>query len=188
MHASAFEPSANGHLASGFHNARGGAQALGVELWVAHAVSVGLEIVKAATCFLRARDLAADGVEQRLKFSGVEFFLPTFCPLRCAWMSEAVESFSEITQVLFGMIAVNNLGGIGKLILGEIPNPKGPISELRHAARHSFLPSRSLSVVASRLERSGMFWTVRGANAILALRCCHLNGEFEDYWEARRAA
>jgi len=34
----------------------------------------------------------------------------------------------------------------------------------------------------------GMFWTVRGANAILALRCCHMNGEFEDYWEERRAA
>lgn len=30
------------------------------------------------------------------------------------------------------------------------------------------------AVVASRLKRSGMFWTVRGANAILALRCCHL--------------
>jgi len=44
------------------------------------------------------------------------------------------------------------------------------------------------TVVAARLKRSGMFWTVRGANAILALRCCHLNGEFEDYWEARRAA
>ena len=44
------------------------------------------------------------------------------------------------------------------------------------------------TVVASRLKRSGMFWTVRGANAILALRCCHLHGEFEDYWEARRAA
>jgi hypothetical protein len=27
-----------------------------------------------------------------------------------------------------------------------------------------------------------MFWTVRGANAILALRCSHLNGRFEDYW------
>ena len=27
------------------------------------------------------------------------------------------------------------------------------------------------TVVASRLKRSGMFWTVRGANAILALRC-----------------
>ena len=44
------------------------------------------------------------------------------------------------------------------------------------------------TVVASRLKRSGMFWTVRGANAILALRCCYLNGEFEDYWEERRAA
>jgi len=44
------------------------------------------------------------------------------------------------------------------------------------------------TVVASRLKRSGMFWTVRGANSILALRCCHLNGEFEDYWEAHRAA
>jgi hypothetical protein len=44
------------------------------------------------------------------------------------------------------------------------------------------------TVVAFRLKRSGMFWTVRGANAILALRCCHLNGQFEDYWEQRRAA
>lgn len=44
------------------------------------------------------------------------------------------------------------------------------------------------TVIGSRLKRSGMFWTVRGANAILSLRCCHLNGRFEDYWEARRAA
>jgi hypothetical protein len=44
------------------------------------------------------------------------------------------------------------------------------------------------TVVASRLQRSGMFWTVRGANAILALRCSYLNGGFEDYWESRRAA
>jgi hypothetical protein len=33
-----------------------------------------------------------------------------------------------------------------------------------------------------------MFWTVRGANAILTLRCAHLNGRFEDYWEQHRAA
>ena len=44
------------------------------------------------------------------------------------------------------------------------------------------------TVIGSRLKQSGMFWTVRGANAILALRCCLLNGRFEDYWEARRAA
>jgi hypothetical protein len=44
------------------------------------------------------------------------------------------------------------------------------------------------TVIGSRLKQSGMFWTVRGANAIIALRCCHLNGRFEDYWAARRAA
>jgi len=43
------------------------------------------------------------------------------------------------------------------------------------------------TVIGSRCKQSGMFWTVRAANAILALRCCHLNGRFEDYWEARRA-
>jgi len=44
------------------------------------------------------------------------------------------------------------------------------------------------TVIASRFKRSGMFWTVRGANAILALRCSYSNGRFEDYWEERRAA
>jgi hypothetical protein len=43
-------------------------------------------------------------------------------------------------------------------------------------------------VIATRLKRSGMFWTVDGANAILALRCSFLNGRFEDYWEGRLAA
>ena len=41
--------------------------------------------------------------------------------------------------------------------------------------------------VLGRLKRSGMFWTVRGANTIIALRCCELSGKFEDYWESRRA-
>jgi hypothetical protein len=44
------------------------------------------------------------------------------------------------------------------------------------------------TVIGSRLKQSGMFWTVRGANAIVALRCCHLNRQFENYWEDRRAA
>lgn len=43
------------------------------------------------------------------------------------------------------------------------------------------------TVIGSRCKQSGMFWAVRGANAILALRCCQINGRFEDYWEARRA-
>jgi hypothetical protein len=45
------------------------------------------------------------------------------------------------------------------------------------------IPDRLLG----RLKRSGMFWTVRGANTIIALRCCELSGRFEDYWDSRRA-
>ena len=43
------------------------------------------------------------------------------------------------------------------------------------------------TIIGSRLKRSGMFWTVRGANAIMALRCNRLSGKFEDYWESRHA-
>jgi len=40
-------------------------------------------------------------------------------------------------------------------------------------------------VVGTRLKRTGMHWTVQGANAIIALRCCKLSGRFEDFWEER---
>jgi hypothetical protein len=39
--------------------------------------------------------------------------------------------------------------------------------------------------IGTRLKRSGMHWTTRGANAIIALRCCKLSGRFEDFWERR---
>ncbi len=60
-------------------------------------------------------------------------------------------------------------------------------------AQHLFVGSGVIeagckTVIGSRCKRSGMFWTVSNANAILALRCSHLNGRFEDYWESRRAA
>lgn len=42
--------------------------------------------------------------------------------------------------------------------------------------------------VCTRLKRAGMHWSVRGANAILALRCYYLSGRFEDFWERRASA
>ena len=44
------------------------------------------------------------------------------------------------------------------------------------------------SVIGSRLKQSGMFWTVRGANAIIALRCNRMSGKFENYSESRLGA
>jgi hypothetical protein len=60
-------------------------------------------------------------------------------------------------------------------------------------AQHLFVGSGVIeagckTIIGSRRKRSGMFWTVRGANSILALRCCHFNGRFEDYWAERKVA
>ncbi len=41
------------------------------------------------------------------------------------------------------------------------------------------------TVIAQRLKQSGMEWSMRGANAIIALRSTILSGRFEDFWEAR---
>ena len=41
--------------------------------------------------------------------------------------------------------------------------------------------------IGTRLKRAGMHWTVAGADAIIALRCCRLSGRFEDFWERRSA-
>jgi hypothetical protein len=43
------------------------------------------------------------------------------------------------------------------------------------------------TVIAQRLKKSGMFWSVAGANAIIAARCCIRSRRFNDFWEERAA-
>ena len=41
------------------------------------------------------------------------------------------------------------------------------------------------SLIGLRLKQSGMEWSVRGANAIIALRCMIQSGRLEEYWQSR---
>jgi len=41
------------------------------------------------------------------------------------------------------------------------------------------------TVIGTRLKASGMFWSEKGANAIIALRCCVCSRRFEQFWEDR---
>ncbi len=43
------------------------------------------------------------------------------------------------------------------------------------------------TVVGQRLKNSGMHWTVRGANSIIALRCSIMSNRWENFWEHRAA-
>ncbi len=44
------------------------------------------------------------------------------------------------------------------------------------------------AVIGQRLKQSGMHWTVKNANSIIALRCCILSNRWEDFWENRASA
>lgn len=62
----------------------------------------------------------------------------------------------------------------------------------QYRAQHLFIGSRVVEagckhLVGHRLKQSGMEWTLRGANAIIALRCAILSNRFEDFWEQRLA-
>jgi hypothetical protein len=39
------------------------------------------------------------------------------------------------------------------------------------------------TLIGKRLKQSGMFWSVAGANAIIAARCCLYSDRFEQFWE-----
>ncbi len=42
------------------------------------------------------------------------------------------------------------------------------------------------TVIGKRMKDSGMFWSVPGANKIIALCCCVESRRFEDFWEQRQ--
>ena len=44
------------------------------------------------------------------------------------------------------------------------------------------------TIIGQRLKQSGMHWTLRGANSIIALRTCQVSGRWEDFWESHLTA
>jgi hypothetical protein len=80
-----------------------------------------------------------------------------------------------------------------KLVCKQLGYFENNAEQMRYAefrARHFFVGSGVVeagcrTVIGQRLKQSGMRWSVRGANAIIALRCCLLSGRFEDFWASR---
>ena len=76
----------------------------------------------------------------------------------------------------------------------------GYVTRNRHRMRYPEFRAQGLCVgsgiveagcktaIGVRCKRAGMHWTVTGADAIIALRCCKLSGRFENFWERRSAA
>jgi hypothetical protein len=39
------------------------------------------------------------------------------------------------------------------------------------------------TVIGQRAKESGMFWSLSGADNVLAVRCAIMNGNFDGYWD-----
>ncbi len=75
----------------------------------------------------------------------------------------------------------------------------GYFSKNAHAMRYARFRAQGLfigsgvieagcrTLIGRRLKQSGMFWSVRGANAIIASRCCQFSHRFDDFWESLAA-
>nr|ADI87653.1 unknown protein [uncultured Nitrospirae bacterium MY2-1F]ADI87751.1 unknown protein [uncultured Nitrospirae bacterium MY3-11A] len=50
-----------------------------------------------------------------------------------------------------------------------------------------YFPAVRVTIIGQRFKQSGMEWSVRGANAIISLRCTSLSERFEDFGESRVA-
>jgi hypothetical protein len=81
---------------------------------------------------------------------------------------------------------------LGHIVVGAQVQSLDAIAFLRPGrqednGRFELVSRSSPSQVGRRLEMSGMFWTVRGPNSIIALRCNRIRGKSADYWESRAA-
>jgi hypothetical protein len=130
MHAGAFEASADGHLAASFDHAGGDAQTLGVELRVAHAEAVGLGVVQSPAGVFTGRGMAADRGQQSAEAAPVEFLVSVFCLGGGTRVGGAIKIFGEVAEILLGMEAIDDLPGSRKQFIGDVPNPRGPISNV----------------------------------------------------------
>ena len=68
------------------------------------------------------------------------------------------------------------------------PDALRRLSPPRAAHRSGRVEAACKTVVGRRMKRTGMRWTVAGANPVLWLRCARLAGWFDDYWNDRLAA
>lgn len=77
--------------------------------------------------------------------------------------------------------------------IGYFEKNKAHMQYAQYRQQHLFIGSGVVeaackTLVGARLKQSGMEWTIRGANAVLALRSVVLSNRMEQYWEDRQAA
>ena len=100
-------------------------------------------------------------------------------------------------DVIKAIAQISSLPGYNKQVgereMGYFEKNKNRMRYAEFRKRGLFVGSGVLeagcrTVIGQRLKQSGMHWTVKGANSILALRCSIMSNRWENFWEHRAAA
>lgn len=107
--------------------------------------------------------------------------------------SGQVEKIIREAQTAFAKSAADGSDELVK----DIENEMGYLERNKQRMRYAQFRAQGLfvgsgvveagckTVIGQRLKQSGMEWSVRGANAIITLRCIMQSARLEDYWETR---
>jgi hypothetical protein len=131
VHAGLFEACAEDGFAAGFHDAGADEHAEFSVVGVAHAVGVGLEVGDGFVDQLGLRAgqvVEAGSAGDRVDVAVVQLVEPLVQPL--GWVGDdEVEQAGEFVQVFAGVEQVHDLGGCGEALLGQVPDPAGPVAQ-----------------------------------------------------------
>jgi hypothetical protein len=103
----------------------------------------------------------------------------------------------RVEEIIKAIGYISSLPGYNKQLcereMGYFEKNKNRMRYAEFRARGFFVGSGVLeagcrTVIGQRVKQSGMHWTVKGANSILALQCSIMSNRWEDFWEHRAAA
>jgi len=98
-------------ITAGLHHAGRGAEALFVELWIAHAVSIVPDVADTFPCLFVLACVAMQRLHQGFQAALIEFLIARLDPGLAFW-AVPVNDLSHLAEMFFGMKAVENLSAL----------------------------------------------------------------------------
>src|SRR6185437_5156644 len=132
-HAGLFEAGADNSLAPGFNHSGAYEQVLASESGIAHAFGVVLKVGGFDSDGIGNRGCggidASKEANQFFDFAAIKFGLMAQNPLLLSWDVARVQKASQRPEMLPGMKQIDDLHGSGKVLIGIVPYPLGPVSD-----------------------------------------------------------
>ena len=111
MHARPLEPGADHHFTACLHHAGRSAEALLVKLPISHAASIVPDVANTFSRLLVLACVAMQRFDQGFQAAFIEFIIARLNPLFAFW-AVPINDLSHLTEMFFGMKAVENLSGL----------------------------------------------------------------------------